>query len=81
VAAAEEDRLSFRRNSHTSFAAASDCRTIAIYECAPWLLPLRPFYRLAHVGLGHVPDPLAHPAQKRGGAGGNLSAPLPSMAM
>jgi hypothetical protein len=35
VATAEEDRLSFRRNPHTSFAAASDCRTIAIYEYAP----------------------------------------------
>jgi len=32
VATAEEDRLSFRRNPHTSFAAVSDCRTIAIYE-------------------------------------------------
>jgi hypothetical protein len=32
VATASENRLSFRRNSHTSFAAASDCRTIAIYE-------------------------------------------------
>src|SRR6266478_4898137 len=30
VATAAEDRLSFRRNPHTSFAAASDCRTIAI---------------------------------------------------
>jgi len=27
-----EDRLSFRRNLHSSFADASDCRTIAIYE-------------------------------------------------
>jgi len=27
-----EDRLSIKRNSHTSFAAASDCRTIAIYD-------------------------------------------------
>jgi|SRR6516165_10127467 hypothetical protein len=35
VATAEEDRLSFRRNPHTSFAAASDCRTIAIYEYTP----------------------------------------------
>jgi hypothetical protein len=26
VATAEEDRLNFRRNPHTSFAAASDCR-------------------------------------------------------
>jgi len=33
-AAAEEDRLSIKRNLYTSFAAASDCRTIAIYECA-----------------------------------------------
>ena len=32
---AAEDRLSFRRNPHTSFAAASDCRTIAIYEYTP----------------------------------------------
>jgi hypothetical protein len=31
VATAAEDRLSFRRNLYTSFAAASDCRTIAIY--------------------------------------------------
>jgi hypothetical protein len=30
VATAEEDRLNIRRNPHTSFAAASDCRTIAI---------------------------------------------------
>jgi hypothetical protein len=30
-----ENRLSFRRNPHTSFAAASDCRTMAIYEYAP----------------------------------------------
>jgi hypothetical protein len=30
VVTAAEDRLSFRRNSHTSFTAASDCRTIAI---------------------------------------------------
>jgi hypothetical protein len=35
VATAEEDRLSIRHNSHTSFAAASDCRTIAIYEYTP----------------------------------------------
>jgi hypothetical protein len=35
VAAAKEDRLSFRRNPHTSFAAASDCRTIAIHEYTP----------------------------------------------
>ena len=35
VATAAEDRLSFRRNPHTSFAAASDCRTIAIYEYTP----------------------------------------------
>jgi hypothetical protein len=32
VATAAEDRLSFKRNPHTSFAAASDCRIIAIYE-------------------------------------------------
>jgi hypothetical protein len=32
VATAAEDRLSIKRNPHTSFAAASDCRTIAIYE-------------------------------------------------
>jgi hypothetical protein len=33
VATAAEDCLSFRRrNPHTSFATASDCRTIAIYE-------------------------------------------------
>jgi hypothetical protein len=32
VAAAAEDRLSIKRYSHMSFAAASDCRTIAIYE-------------------------------------------------
>jgi hypothetical protein len=32
VATAAEDRLSIERNSHTSFAAASGCRTIAIYE-------------------------------------------------
>jgi hypothetical protein len=32
VATAAEDRLTFRRNPHTSFAAASDCRAIAIYE-------------------------------------------------
>jgi hypothetical protein len=30
VATAEEDRLNFRRNPRTSFAAASDCRAIAI---------------------------------------------------
>jgi hypothetical protein len=36
VATAAEDRLSFRRrNPHTSFAAASDCRTIAIYQYTP----------------------------------------------
>src|SRR5256885_5428282 len=35
VATAAEDRLSFRRNANTSFAAASDCRTIAIYEYTP----------------------------------------------
>src|SRR5262249_56515614 len=32
VATAAEDRLNIRRNPHTSFAAVSDCRTIAIYE-------------------------------------------------
>jgi len=33
VATAAEDRLNFRRrNPHTSFAAVSDCRTIAIYD-------------------------------------------------
>jgi hypothetical protein len=32
VATAAENRLSFRRNPHTSFAAVSDCRTIAIYD-------------------------------------------------
>jgi len=32
--AAAEDRLSIKRNPHTSFAAASDCRTIAIYDLA-----------------------------------------------
>jgi len=36
VATAAEDRLSLQRNPHTSFAAASDCRTIAIYEYPPW---------------------------------------------
>jgi hypothetical protein len=35
VPTAEEDRLSFRRNPHTSFAPASDCRAIAIYEFTP----------------------------------------------
>jgi len=35
LVATAEDRLSFKRNPHTSFAAASDCRTIAIYEYAP----------------------------------------------
>jgi hypothetical protein len=30
VATAAEDRLKLRRNPHTSFAAASDCRTIAV---------------------------------------------------
>ena len=29
VATAAEERLSFRRNAHTSFAAASDCRPVA----------------------------------------------------
>jgi len=28
VATAAEDRLNFRRNSHTSFAAASDCQRL-----------------------------------------------------
>jgi hypothetical protein len=32
VATAEEDRLNIKRNLYTSFAAASDCRTVAIYE-------------------------------------------------
>jgi len=31
VATAEEERLK-AQNPHTSFAAASDCRTIAVYE-------------------------------------------------
>jgi hypothetical protein len=31
-ATAEEDRLNIKRDLYTSFAAASDCRTIAIYE-------------------------------------------------
>jgi hypothetical protein len=35
VATAAEDRLSIKRNPLTSFAAASDCRTIAIYEYTP----------------------------------------------
>ena len=35
VATAKEDRLSIKRDLYTSFAAASDCRTIAIYEYAP----------------------------------------------
>jgi hypothetical protein len=35
VATAAEDRLSIKRNPHTSFAAASDCRTLAIYEYTP----------------------------------------------
>ena len=35
VATAAEDRLNIRRNPHTSFAAASDCRKIAIYEYTP----------------------------------------------
>ena len=43
-ATAEENRLSLRRNLYTSFAAASDCRTIAIYEpacnCEAMQLPL-----------------------------------------
>ena len=30
-----EKRLSFLRNSHTSFAAAGDCGTIPIYEYTP----------------------------------------------
>jgi predicted ATPase len=35
VATAAENRLNFRRhNSHPSFTAASDCRTIAIYDGA-----------------------------------------------
>jgi hypothetical protein len=39
VATAAEDRLNFHgRNSHKCllFAAASDCRAIAIYEYTPW---------------------------------------------
>jgi hypothetical protein len=32
VATAAEDRLSFRRNPHTPFVAASDCQIIGIYE-------------------------------------------------
>jgi len=32
LVATAEDRLSFRRSPHTSFAAVSDCRTIAIYD-------------------------------------------------
>ena len=35
VATAAENRLSIKRNLYTSFAAASDCRIIAIYEYAP----------------------------------------------
>jgi hypothetical protein len=35
VATAAQNRLNIRRNPHTSFAAASDCRTIAIYEYTP----------------------------------------------
>jgi hypothetical protein len=35
VATTAEDRLSFRRNPHTSFAAASDCRAIEICEYTP----------------------------------------------
>src|SRR5262249_36516608 len=35
LVASAEDRLSIKRNPHTSFAAASDCRTIAIYGYAP----------------------------------------------
>jgi hypothetical protein len=35
VATAEEDRLNIKRNLHRSFAAASHCRTIAIYEYTP----------------------------------------------
>jgi hypothetical protein len=31
----QEDRLNVSRNPHRSFAAASDCRAIAIYEYAP----------------------------------------------
>jgi hypothetical protein len=38
VAAASENRLSFR-TTHTSFAAASDCRTIAIWKYTPYLSP------------------------------------------
>jgi hypothetical protein len=35
VAMAAEDRLSIKRNLRTSFAAASDCPTIAIYQYTP----------------------------------------------
>jgi len=35
VATAAENRLSIKRIPHTSFAAVSDCRAIAIYEYAP----------------------------------------------
>jgi hypothetical protein len=40
VATATEDRLSFRRNPHKSFATASDCRAIAIYEYTPLVMLL-----------------------------------------
>jgi len=36
VATAAADCLSFSRNPHASFAAVSDCRTIAIYEYTPF---------------------------------------------
>src|SRR5262249_55540485 len=36
VATPSENRLNFRRNAHASIAAASDCRTIAIYEYMPY---------------------------------------------
>ena len=35
VAMAVENRVSFRRSPHMSFAAASDCRTNTIYEHTP----------------------------------------------
>jgi hypothetical protein len=36
VATAEKDRLNISPSKpHTSFAAASDCRTVAIYEYTP----------------------------------------------
>ena len=35
MATAGEDRLSFRRNQHTSFAAASDCRAMLFMSTRP----------------------------------------------